>query len=158
MTQPRRALACFFLLLFAAANAAAFFPDEYKSFGFKEGDVLAYPGNGKFGVQRILKVDRVLVKRGEAISIRGRKFVAPEDDFLLVVSTSFGAPDYDTLEQARAAVANKSWKPSTGQMAMSPPGFAKGLVLLRNDPVGEAELRAYRQWKQAFDHGQAGIF
>jgi hypothetical protein len=73
-----------------SAHAGNFFPPEYKTFPFKEGDLLISKRNdGMFSVNKILKVDRFDFKKGSAINIQGQKFVAPEDDFLLIVSAAY---------------------------------------------------------------------
>ncbi|MBL0219236.1 MAG: hypothetical protein IPQ07_35870, partial [Myxococcales bacterium] len=75
-------------------DAGTFFPPEYKQFPFKAGDLLANRrSDGKFAVTKILKVDRWALKKGQSILIQGKTFVASEDDYLLIVSASYGASE-----------------------------------------------------------------
>src|SRR5437868_1493546 len=93
-----------FLTQFMSANAADFFPPEYKQFPFKEGDLLASRhSDGKLAVNKILKVDKASVKKGEFIIIQGKKFTAPVDDYLLIVSASYGESEFSSVEEARTA-------------------------------------------------------
>lgn len=67
-------------------EAGNFFPPEYKDFPFKEGDLfVSRCGDGKFAVNKILKVDRVELKEGKSISIQNQVFTAPEDDYFSAV-------------------------------------------------------------------------
>ena len=59
--------------------------------------------DGKFSINKILKVDRIELKAGAAISIQGKVFVATEDDHLLIVSASYGDAAFNSFEEARAA-------------------------------------------------------
>ncbi|HEV3343619.1 MAG TPA: hypothetical protein VG125_24820, partial [Pirellulales bacterium] len=73
-----------------SAGADGFFPPEYKEFPFNEGDLVAgRRGDGKFAVNKILKVDSFTVREGESINIQGKRFTAPVDDSLLIVSASY---------------------------------------------------------------------
>jgi hypothetical protein len=136
-----------------------FFPDEYKHFPFKEGDLLvSQSGSGNFSVNKVLKIDRILLKADETISIQGQRFVLPIDDFLLVVSTSFGADEFDSFEDAAAAAASGQWTVEIGHIPNRPPGAAEGQVRVGWAPVEESELEGYRIWKEAFDNHRAGIF
>lgn len=155
----RALLGMFFIALFMEPAAAGnFFPPEYKTFRYKEGDVLAFENKGKYAIERILKIDRIVVRRGQAINIQGKLFTAPEDDFLLVVGTSFSDAVFSTPEEARIAVKNKSWKAKIGHVPRRTPGIGENAAYLGNYPVSKDELEGYRQWKEAFDKGEAGIF
>jgi len=150
-----------FLLFFVhmATYAGSFFPPEYKQFAFKEGDVLASNrSDGKFAVNKILKVDRFDFKKGTAISIQGKPFVATEDDYLLVVSCALGEAEFKSLDEARQAAKAGRWTIKLGHVPNRSPGAAAGQILVGSAPVSEAELTGYRQWKAAFERGEAGIF
>lgn len=137
----------------------AFFPADYKSFPFREGDLLASERTGgKFAISKILRVDKIDVRAGESIQIQGQPFTAPVDDFLLVISAALGAAEFDSLEQARAAAAANRWTLQVGHIPNRPPGAAAGKTLVGSAPVTEAELEGYRLWREAFDRGEAGIF
>jgi hypothetical protein len=148
-----------FLFQTMSAHAGDFFPPEYKQFPFKEGDLLASRNStGKFSVNKILKVDRITVKRGEFIIIQGKKFTAPVDDYLLIVSASYGASEFGSLEEARAAASAGRWSVQLGHAPNRPPGAAEGQTHVGSAPVTEAELTGYRAWRRAFDRGEAGVF
>jgi hypothetical protein len=139
--------------------AGNYFPPEYKQFVFKEGDLLASSrGDGTYAVNKVLKVDRVDVKKGATIHIQGKPFVATEDDHLLVVSCAFGETQFKSLDEARHAARTGRWKVQIGHVPNRSPGAAAGQVLVGNSPVTESELQGYRQWKAAFDKGEASIF
>jgi hypothetical protein len=134
------------------------FPAEYKTCPFKAGDLLAFKSEGRFALQRILTVDQVAVRKGADIQIQGRRFTAPEDDFLLIVGVAFSRADFDTIEEARAAAAARSWNVRIGHVARRVPGVGDGGVVVGHQPVEPHELEGYRMWKDAFDKGEAGVF
>lgn len=136
-----------------------FFLDDYKSFPFKEGDLLASRrSDGKFAANKILKIDKFAVKKGESILIQSRAFTATEADFLLVISTSYGEAEFDSLERARAAAISGNWSVKLAHEPNRPPGAAVDQTYIGNAPVRPAELAGYQYWRQAFDNGEAGIF
>lgn len=139
-------------------TAGNYFPPEYKSFPFKEGDTLAFPSKGKYAILRILKIDRIDVAKDASINIQGKSFTATEDDFLLVVSTSFSNADFGSIDEARRAVEDRSWQISIGHVPRRPSGVGKDAVLLANQPVTDSELQGYREWKTAFERGDASVF
>jgi hypothetical protein len=150
------------LLLFFQAmsvHAGDFFPPEYKQFPFKEGDLLVSRDSaGKFAVSKILKIDRIGIARGESIIIQGKKFTAPVDDYLLIVSASYGVSEFGSLEEARAAALAGMWRVQLGHAPNRTPGAAEGQTRVGSAPVTEAELSGYRAWRKAFDKGEAGVF
>lgn len=147
------------LLLVMSANAGNFFPPDFKHFSFKEGDLLVSKrGSGKFAVNKILKVDRVALRKNESINIQGKQFVLPEDDYLLIVGAAYGADEFDSFEQARAAALGGKWTVHIGHVPNRAAGAAAGQVLVGHAPVKEMELDGYRLWRKAFDKGEAGIF
>jgi hypothetical protein len=151
----------FSLLLLAVSSAQAgdFFPPGYKQFPFKAGDLLvSQRGDGKFAVNKVLKVDRFEVKKGASINIQGKPFVATEDDHLLVVSAAYGADEFDSFEKARAAAIAGKWSVEIGHIPNRAPGAAHGQTRVGHRPVAEAELEGYKQWRRAFDKGEAGVF
>jgi hypothetical protein len=140
-------------------HAGNFFPPDYKTFPFKEGDLLASQrADGKFSVNKVLKIDRVALKKGESINIQGQSFPATEDDFLLVIGCSYGAAEFKTIDEARAAAASGKWTVQLGHAPNRAPGAAAGQTRIGNAAVTESELTGYREWRAAFDKGQAGVF
>ena len=120
--------------------------------------MLAFPSKGKYAISRILKIDRIDVAKGASINIQGKSFTATEDDFLLVVSTSFSNADFGSIDEARRAVEDSSWHVAIGHVPRRPSGVGKDAVLLANQPVTDRELQGYREWKTAFERGDAGVF
>lgn len=148
-------------LLLAAMNTSAgdFFPSEYKRFPFKEGDLLASQrSDGKVAINKILRIDRFDFRKGQSINIQGKSFAATEDDYLLIVSAAYGESEFNSLEEARAAAKVGKWKVKIGHAPNRPSGAAEGQVLIGNAPVTEPELGGYRQWRKAFEKGEAGVF
>ena len=140
-------------------SAGNFFPPEYKQFPFEEGDLLVSKNaDGKFSVNKILKVDRFDFKKGSSINILGRPFVATEDDYLLVISAAFGDDEFKSFEEARAAAQAGTWTIRVRHAPNRPPGAAKGQTWVGHAPVTEAELIGYKVWRQAFETGEAGVF
>ena len=148
-----------FLLLSMSAHSGNFFPPEYKTFPFKEGDLLVSKRqDGTFSVNKILKVDRFDFKKGSAINIQSHKFVVTEDDFLLIVSAAYGESEFKSFEEANAAAKTGKWNVKMGHAPNRPPGAAAGQTLVGSSPVQKPELGGYRQWRQAFERGEAGVF
>jgi len=148
-------LAC----LAMTANAGNFFPPDYKIFPFVAGDLLVgQRRHGKFAVNKVLKVDRVEIEKGKGINIQGQKFIATETDFLLIVSESLGADEFDSFDAARAAALTGRWTAKLGHAPNRAPGAAAGQTRVGHAPVLDSELSGYRVWRQAFDNGEAGIF
>lgn len=141
-------------------HAGNFFPSEYKQFSFKEGDLLVSKhSDGRFSVCKILKVDRFDLKKGSSINIHGQVFVATEDDYMLVVSASYGeASEFRSFEEAAAAAKLGEWKVKVGHVPNRSPGAAEGQTYVGHAPVLETELTGYRLWRQAFERGEAGVF
>jgi hypothetical protein len=140
-------------------EAGNFFPPEYKQFPFKEGDLLvSRRRDGKFAVNKILKVDRFEFKQGSSVNIQGKAFVATEDDYLLVVSAAYGADEFQSMEEARAAAKAGTWTVKIGHAPNRTPGAAVGQVLVGEEAVTDAELAGYGLWRESFDKGEAGIF
>jgi hypothetical protein len=136
-----------------------FFPPEYKQFPFVEGDLLvSTKKGGKFGVNKILKVDRFDFKKGSSISIQGQLFVATDDDYLLVVSAAYGNDEFQSMDDAIAAAKAGTWTVKIGHIPNRTPGAAAGQIHVGNTPVLDAELSGYRHWKEEFEQGHAGIF
>jgi len=160
MNRIARLLVLLALFLQAmTAIAGDYFPPEYKQFPFKEGDLLTSRHSyGKFAINKILKVDRIILKKGESINIQSKSFTAPVDDYLLIVSASYGESEFDSLEQARSAALSGKWHVRMGHVPNRPPGAAAGQTHIGSAPVTEAELDGYRIWKQAFEKGEAGVF
>ncbi|HEY4176199.1 MAG TPA: hypothetical protein VGM90_05190 [Kofleriaceae bacterium] len=137
----------------------AFFPPDYKEFPFREGDLCASQrADGKFALSKVLKIDKVVLRAGESLSIQNQRFTTPVNDFLLVISCALGAAEFDSLEQARAAAASNKWTLAVGHVPNRPPGAAADKIRVGSAPVTEEELKGYRLWRDAFDKGEAGIF
>jgi hypothetical protein len=142
-----------------SAHAGNFFPPEYKAFPFKAGDLLVSGRQGgTFSVNKILRVDRFDFRKGSTISIQGQKFVPTDDDFLLIVSAAYGESEFTSFEDASAAAKAGKWTVKIGHAPNRTPGAAEGQTLVGNSPVQESELDGYRQWRKAFDRGEAGVF
>lgn len=143
----------------AGLGQREFFPATYKQFAFQEGDLLASQrSDGKYAINKILKIDKVTLKPGESISIQGQQFTAPIEDFLLIVSAAYGASEFDSLDQAREAAAANKWTTKVAHVPNRPPGAAAGQTRIGSAPVTEAELAGYKIWRAAFDKGEAGVF
>jgi len=139
--------------------AGNFFPPEYKSFPFKEGDLLcSRRSDGKYSVSHVLKIDRIVVKKGASINIQGKPFVATEDDFLLIISCAYGKSEFSTFEQAKAAANSGTWHIELAHAPNRAPGAAQGQTLVGHKAIRESELVGYKQWRAAFDKGEAGVF
>ncbi len=140
-------------------QAGNFFPPEYKTFPFHEGDLLVSKrSDGKFSVNKILKVDRFDYKAGASINIQGKAFVATEDDFLLVISSAFGASEFNSFEEARAAAQSGKWTVKVALVPNRAPGAAAGQSLVGHAVVSKEELEGYAQWRQQFERENAGVF
>jgi len=140
-------------------QAGEFFPTEYKQFPFKEGDVLVSKrSDGKFAVNKILKVDRFDLKKDTSIIIQSKKFTATDDDYLLVVSAAYGESEFRSFEEARAAADAGTWTVKIGHVPNRTVGAAEGQTQVGHQQVRDSELVGYSQWRQAFDNGEAGIF
>jgi hypothetical protein len=147
------------VLLPMSIQAGNFFPPEYKQFPFQEGDLLvSQRSDGKYSVNKILKVDRFELKKGSPINIQGKVFVATDDDHLLIVSAAYGEAEFDSFEAARAAANAGKWTVKMGHVANRPPGAAEGQTRVGHVLVREEELGGYKRWRQAFERGEAGVF
>lgn len=152
-------LITFFLIFPMTSLAGGFFPSDYKQFPFKEGDLLVSKrSDGKFAVNKILKVDRFEIMNGASISIQGQIFIATEDDHLLVVSAAYGESEFDSFEAARVAAHAGKWRVKIAHVPNRTPGAAFGQTYVGHQVVVDEELVGYTQWRQAFDKGEAGIF
>lgn len=139
--------------------AGNFFPPDYKSFPFKEGDLISSKNkNGQFSVSKILKIDKVAIKKGSSINIQSKPFTATEDDFLLIVSTAYGKHEFRSLDEAVLAAKKNTWHVELGHIPNRAPGAAEGQTLIGHSPVLDSELDGYKLWKAAFDKGDAGVF
>ena len=160
MLNLRRTLITITLLVFSMPLIAGnFFPADYKTFPFKEGDLISSKDkDGKFSVSKILKIDKVTIKKGSSINIQSKPFTATEDDFLLIVSTAYGKHEFRSLEEAKVAAKNNSWHVELGHIPNRAPGAAEGQIHVGHSPVLDSELNGYKLWKTAFDKGDAGVF
>ena len=139
--------------------AGNFFPPDYKEFPFKEGDLLAsQKPDGKYSINKVLRVDKICLDIGEGISIQGQVFTAPEKDCLLIVSMSYGEDEFNSLEELKLAAEKGVWTVKMGHIPNRAPGAAQGQMLIGNSPVKEEELTGYNQWKALFSKGEAGVF
>jgi len=139
--------------------AGNFFPPDYKTFPFKQGDLLlSQSEDGKFSISKVLTIDKVEVTRGVAIYMGGKDIVATEDDYLLIIGCAYGEYEFDSVEAAQAAAHEGSWTVRVGHAPNRSPGAAEGQSLIGHEPVHESELEGYHLWKEAFDAGEAGVF
>jgi hypothetical protein len=142
-----------------STHAGNFFPPDYKVFAFKEGDLLAScRSDGKFSINKILKIDRIDLKKGASINIQGQYFVATEDDYLLIVSAAYGEAEFNSVEEARLAAQKGKWQIKLEHAPNRAPGATEGQLHIGNAPVLEKELSGYRAWRLAFEKGEAGVF
>jgi hypothetical protein len=89
------------LLMSAIAMAGNFFPQDFKEFPFREGDLLtSQRKDGKFSINKVLRIDKIVPEAGDSISIQGQVFTAPEKDFLLIVSMSYGESEFSSIDEA----------------------------------------------------------
>ena len=135
-----------------------FFPPEYRTFAFRPGDVLADREQGKYGLMRILTVDRVDIAKGEAINIAGRSFTSTEDDYLLIIGCALGSPQFSSIDEARQALSQDRWLPEIEHAPMRTTCVTEAQVFLANIPVREDELRGYHEWQRQYAAGEAGVF
>ena len=139
--------------------AASFFPENYKQFPFKEGDLLASKDrDGMYSITKILQIDKVILEPGDTIIIQSQRFTAPVKDFLLIISASYGESEFSSLEQAKQAASTGKWTVRFTRIPNRPPGAAEGLQLIGHAAVTEEELEGYYLWKAAFKKGEAGVF
>ena len=159
MSLLRRLLAAVLGSAPAPAPAGDFFPPDYKTFPFGEGDLLASrQEGGRYGINQVLKIDRVAVRKGDVVSFQGQRFTATGDDFYLVVGCSYGEKQFDSLEQARAAAAAGHWTVRMGHAPNRAPGAAAGQVKVGHRAVRDSDLEGYKIWREAFDKNEAGVF
>jgi hypothetical protein len=155
----RLLLTIWFFIVPMTSLAGGFFPSNYKQFAFKEGDLLVSKrSDGKFAINKILKVDRFEIKSGESLSIQGQTFTATEDDYLLVVSAAYGESEFSSFEEARVAAHAGKWRVEIAHAPNRSPGAAVGQTYVGHQAVSNAELAGYTQWRRAFEKGKAGIF
>ncbi len=160
LTLGRFLLSLVLLSISMSIQAGNFFPPDYKVFAFREGDLLVgkAPENGLFSVVKVLKVDRLEIKRGSYIGIQGKKFIATEDDYLLVIGCALGEREFRSFNEASAAAKSGKWTVAVGHVPNRTPGAADGMVKVGSTNVNPSELEGYKLWKAAFDKGEAGIF
>jgi hypothetical protein len=132
------------------------FPDEYKSFPYQAGDILAEKDrSNRICLTRILKVERIVIPKSSTIDISGKVFQAPFDDWLLVVSVLIGDPRFDSIEQAQDSVKAGQWSGNL-HIPFIPPVARSGL-LVGHIPILKSEFEGYWIWRKAFADGKAGI-
>jgi hypothetical protein len=147
------------ILMSINTMAGNFFPQDFKEFPYKEGDLLASQRtDGKFAINKVLRVDNICLEAGDSISIQGQVFTAPEKDCLLIISMSYGEDEFTTLEALKSAAQKEEWNVKMGHIPNRAPGAAHGQMYIGNSPVKQEELVGYYQWKSLFDEGKAGVF
>ena len=137
---------------------AGFFPPEYQTFAHHPGDVFAELRSEKYAVMRILTVDRFDIPQGGTIRIANQLMTATANDRLLVVGCALGGPEFKSVEEARTALRDGRWMPKIGHVPRRTAGMMESKIFVDNVPVQEDELRGYREWRQAFERGEVGIF
>ncbi|RYX94119.1 MAG: hypothetical protein EOO28_15890 [Comamonadaceae bacterium] len=136
-----------------------FFPPEYKVFEFREGDLLVSDHeNGRYAVNKVLKVDRIELRKGEKVNIQGQIFEATEDDYFLVIGMCHGKDEFNSEAEAREAARAGNWTIQMGHTPNRAPGAATGQTWAGKAPVLPAELEGYKVWRTAFDKKEAGVF
>ncbi|MDZ7924916.1 MAG: hypothetical protein U5M23_12890 [Marinagarivorans sp.] len=139
--------------------AGDFFPQDFKEFLFREGDLLvSRSDDGKFSINKVLRIDKIVLETGDSISIQGQLFTAPEKDFLLIVSMSYGESEFDSLDAAKKAAESGEWSVKIGHIPNRAPGASSGQMLIGHQPVKKEELTGYNQWRELFDQKKAGVF
>ena len=134
------------------------FPEAYKHFKFKAGDLLAQNGDGLWGLIKIIKVDTFDFAAGEEVNIQGEDVVLKQADSLIVVSLLYSQLVYSSLEELKQAVANKSWIIEIGHLPIRTIAIDENSEYLGHEPVVESELDGYQFWLEAFKNKDAGIF
>lgn len=76
----------------------------------------------------------------------------------MIVSAAYGETEFNSFDEASAAAKAGRWKVKIGHAPNRTLGAAAGQTLVGNSPVLESELSGYRQWRQAFERGEAGVF
>ena len=114
--------------------------------------------DGQYSITEILKIDRIELKKGDTIGIQHQVFTATEDDFILIISNSYGRSEFSTLDDAKAAAKQGKWQVEYGHIPNRPPGAANGKILIDHQPIRKDELAGYYQWRKAFDQKEAGVF
>jgi hypothetical protein len=71
---------------------------------------------------------------------------------------SYGEDEFAALDDAVMAAEAGLWSVKMGHVPNRSPGAAAGQVLVGHQPVNESELTGYKQWKELFETGKAGVF
>ena len=113
----------------------------------------------KYYITKVLKIDKVIMKKGDVRNIAGQNIEAPEEDFFLTISVKRSEYIYNSKQEAIEAVEknNVSW------YIYHLPQRSSGIMLnprelIGNQEVTQEELKLYKQWKELFDKGEAGVW
>lgn len=138
--------------LLLASETAKFFSPCEQQFSYQAGDLLVgRRKNGLFAINKIIGINSFLLKAGESIMVDGRRLAAPRDAHCLLISTSYGVAEFETVAQAHAAAAAGHWSVENSHVAMRPSRAGEGQQLIARAPVTEDELAACRRWKDRFE-------
>ena len=139
-------------------TSGKFIPDVEKSFAYVEGDILLTTEKGKYGLMKVLKVERMDAKEGEKLNIAGQTLIAPTNDFFYIVHAALGEYKYDSEALANEASRGPNWI-KIGHVPMRPSGLMQSIVKkLTAQSVTDSELEGYRQWRVHYEAGKAGIW
>ena len=136
----------------------SFIPQSAKEFSYREGDLLLSSGekSSAFCIQKIIKIEKIIMKKGDAKIILNQRVEAPEDDFFLVVAYKTTDYIYKSVEEAKTATIsnNIAWK--IGYIPGRP--FKSSKEVIGHQEVTDEELTTHNNWKELFDRGEAGVF
>ena len=134
--------------------------DGHGSMTFNEGDFLANKGSDGWNLNKILKID-FFSSDGEddvifSVSILGKPQERDETEEIHIVS----ADPYDSLEELKQAVKDRSWITSVGHLPLGSDTFLSSNTrfLVGNEVVTTEDLDGYNMWKEDFDKGEAGVW
>jgi hypothetical protein len=77
---------------------------------------------------------------------------------LLIVSAAYGKSEFGSLDEARNAAISGKWVVEIAHAPNRAPGAATGQTLIGHAGVTDDELVGYREWREAFESGKAGVF
>ena len=134
--------------------------DAHDSMTFHEGDFLAYKDADGWNLTRVLKID-FFSSAGEedavfSVSPLGKPQEREESEEVYIVD----ADPYDSLDELKQAVKDRSWIPSVGHLPLGSDTFLSSNTrfLVGNEVVTTEDLDGYNMWKEDFDKGEAGVW
>ena len=134
-----------------------FVPPDDKFFPYQAGDILLSREDGKFGVFKVTRVEKIELTPDQTINVAGQMITAPVSDYLLSVHIALSDYDYSDENEALTALRQKAWM-KVEHVPMRPSGLQTVVRKVSHEEVSESELEGYREWKQGWDSGTAGIW